>query len=96
MHQIGTLIINVKPENQYAISAKRKVCRSEHRKQQEIKEMTEPDATEESDTDKSIKKITKIKHVTDRNNHITKTVKIDGRKRIYYVHWITGYNNFTG
>ena len=46
-----------------------KVCLSEHRRQREYKEIMEPDETEESDNDKTINKITEIKHVIDRQNH---------------------------
>ena len=40
-----------------------KVCRSEHGKQQKIKEITGPDNTKISDTDKSINILIEIKHV---------------------------------
>ena len=58
-----------------------KVCTFEHQKRQEIKEITEPQETEENDTDKSINLITEIKHLTDRRNHITMTIKNDGTEK---------------
>ena len=55
-------------------------CRSEHRKQQKIEEITELDETEEIDPDKCVKIIFKIKYVTDPKLHILLTEKNDGTK----------------
>ena len=55
-----------------------KACKFEHRNRQEIDEITEPEETEESDTDRSKNIITEIKRVTDQRNHITMTLKTDG------------------
>ena len=85
MHQIGILIMNAEPENQYAITAKKghfaKICRSKHSKQQEFKGIAEPDDTEPSHTDKSIKILTEIKHIADRTNHIIMTLKINATEK---------------
>ena len=54
------------------------MCRSEHRKQQKVKEITEPDDSEKSDTDKSISSKTVMKHITDQKYHNAMTVKTDG------------------
>ena len=69
-NQIGIRIVNVQPENQYAIIAKKrhfvKGCKLEHRKWQE-KKITEAEETweNETETDKSIIIITEMKHVID-------------------------------
>ena len=62
-----------------------KNCRSEHRKQQEIEEITEPDENQQSDTDRSKNITTKIKHASDRRNQINLTVKIDGTEKEFIV-----------
>ena len=67
-HQIRNRTINVQPENQNVIIVKKgrfaKACKIEHQKRQEIKEIIEPEDTEEKDTDKLIKMITELKHVS--------------------------------
>ena len=46
-----------------------------------MKKITEPDDTEESNTNNLIKKLTEIKHVTNQKNHLTMTIKTDGSKQ---------------
>ena len=70
-----SICVNCKKERRIA-----KACTSELRKQQ-IKEMTEPEGTEESDTDRSINIITEMKQVTYRRNHITITLKFYGTEK---------------
>ena len=60
-----------------------KICRFEHRRQQETKEITEPKETEECNTNKLINVITDIKLVTDRRNHNSVTLKNDGTEKNY-------------
>ena len=43
--------------------------------------MTEPEGTEESNTDEAINIITEIKHLSDRRNHINIKSKIDITKK---------------
>ena len=62
-----------------------KVCKFENRKRHEIKKITERQEAEESDTDTSINIKTEIKHLTDRRNHITMTLKIDGTEKEFIV-----------
>ena len=74
-----------------------KVCRSEHRKQQKIREITESDDTEETDTDKFKKIITELKHVTDqKKSQYQDSKKRRNRTRIYCGNRITGYTIYTG
>ena len=46
-----------------------------------LQKIVEPEETEESDSDKLINGRTEIKHVTDRKNHITMTMKIDATEK---------------
>ena len=41
--------------------------------------------TEESDTDRSAKILNEIKHLTDRRNHITMTIRFDGTKKKFTI-----------
>ena len=57
----------------------------EHQKRQELKEIAEHEEIDESDTDKSIRITTKIKHVTYGRNHITMSMKISGLGKDFIV-----------
>ena len=72
-----------------------KACKIVHRKWQEIEKITEPEETEEADTDKSIHSITEIKHITDQRNQIIMTKIWRNRKGILSWHGIAGCNNTT-
>ena len=89
MHHIGTLIINVQPENQCDKTAKcdkkknhlAKTCRSERRKQQKTKEVTERDDTADSDIHESKKNENRKKTRKHQKNHITEPKKADGTEK---------------
>ena len=73
-----------------------KVCRTEHQNQQENKELTESEDTEESDTDKSINIITEKKprnRAKKSHYHYSKNWR---NRRIYCEFQITEYNKSTG
>ena len=62
-----------------------KVRRIENRRQQESKVNKETEDVEESDTDKSINKITGPKHVTDRRNFITMKKMLEREKNLSWI-----------
>ena len=62
-----------------------KACKSKYRKRPEIKEIAEPEYTEESKVDKLTNIATKIKHVTDRKKHITMTIKTEGTEKEFII-----------
>ena len=69
-----------------------KVCRLEHQRQNEFQEIKESEETEERDTDMLLNIISEKEHVTEKRNHIIKTLKIYARKILFLEDWITGYN----
>ena len=62
-----------------------KPCLLEHRKQEETIDITEPEETEESDTEKSMTIITEMEHVIDGRNHFTMTKSSDGTEKEFVV-----------
>ena len=62
-----------------------KPCLLEHRKQEETIHITEPEETEESDTEKSMNIITEIEHVIDGRNHFIMTKSSDGTEKEFIV-----------
>ena len=88
MHGIRTTKTNGPPQNQYVIVAKkgtpRKLAHS-NSGTKAIEDITEREKIKQSGTSKSMNIATEIKHVTDRRNHITMTLKIDGIEKYFIV-----------
>ena len=67
----------------HATNVKRKATSRKHadlnnKNDKKIEELTENEEYEESDTDRLINIITKIRPLTDRKNHNTMTIRFDG------------------
>ena len=73
-----------------------KVSRFEHQKQQEIDKITRPETTEDSYTDKLMKTVTQIKHVTDRKKSYHHVKKKKQKETKVFRYRMTSYNNTTG